>query len=751
MCPVARGGVMTRSLNEAHEATATLTSLLQTQELVRRIVARLLHVDVMAVDAAIDAGLAELGEHLRVDRAYVFVINGSTMRNTHEWCASGIRPEIENLQALPNSAFSFWMDELGQGNAVLISDVAALPDHRESEREILAAQDILSLVVVPMFSLGVLVGFVGFDAVRTHRTFNTGEVNLLRSMADGVTAVLVSRKAEANALRSEAKLAALTRHASDYVIVFGERGVPDYVSPSLHRFGVEQVVAEHGWQALLHPDDRPNVQSRIDELLRNKPGGVARLPDCRLQNAQQGWRWIAGTLSDFRADPAIRGLLLNAHDITERKIIEGRLVEQTLQDPLTELGNRLLLADRLGHACDRIQVNGGTLAVFFLDIDGFKLVNDGLGHRAGDELLVSIAERLKAFAGPSDTVARFGGDEFVYVSESLQSADHMDAMAQRLLTELKKPIPLGGQSFQITASIGLVWVAGEDGPVDAERLLADADTAMYEAKRDGRNRVARFDPAQRQRVIRATTVQQRLVQAVRNGELAIHYQPLVELQGGRTVGVEALLRWDDPTLGSVSPEEFIPMAEESGLIGELTDYAVDLCLADLPTLPDSLYLSLNLSAPAVPRPETSQWLIDRIERAGVAPERICVEVTETAVMQHAAAAASTLWKLRACGIRTALDDFGTGASSLAVLRELPVDVLKIDRSFVSGIASDPRDLSLIRAVIGLAADFGMQVLAEGVETDAQRQLLLEQGCRLGQGFLFSPALPLGEIVNKLSD
>ncbi|MBB87780.1 MAG: hypothetical protein CMP06_10860 [Xanthomonadales bacterium] len=212
-----------------------------------------------------------------------------------------------------------------------------------------------------------------------------------------------------------------------------------------------------------------------------------------------------------------------------------------------------------------------------------------------------------------------------------------------------------------------------------------------------------------------------------------------------------MLRWDDPTLGSVSPEEFIPMAEESGLIGELTDYAVDLCLADLPTLPDSLYLSLNLSAPAVPRPETAQWLIDRIERAGVAPERICVEVTETAVMQHAAAAASTLWKLRACGIRTALDDFGTGASSLAVLRELPVDVLKIDRSFVSGIASDPRDLSLIRAVIGLAADFGMQVLAEGVETDAQRQLLLEQGCRLGQGFLFSPALPLGEIVNKLSD
>ena len=731
---------------DSNTAAEQLAGLLQTQDLVRRIVARMLHVQADDVDSAISDGLGSLGEHLNVDRAYVFVLEGETMRNTHEWCASGITAEIDNLQTVPVEAFAFWMDRLGAGDAVTVSDVAELPDHRQAEREILQAQAILSLVVVPMFSLGVLVGFVGFDAVRGLREFHPGEINLLRTVADGITAVLISSQAEVEARRSQERLAALTRHASDFVLLFDETGVPEYISSSLQRFELQRLQDKSSWLSRLHPNDVRAVRARIERLLAGRSGSVVPLPDCRLLTGEQEWRWIAGTLSDLREDDAVGALLLNAYDITLRKDFEARLANDALHDPLTGLGNRVLLADRLGHACDRIRVSGGALAVLFMDIDGFKLVNDGLGHRAGDELLARTADRLRQFAGPSDTVARFGGDEFVLLSESVISRDDADRLSRRLLAWIKEPMTLDDQPFQLTASIGWTFVDSHDATLDPERLLADADTAMYQAKREGRNRVTRFDAEHRAYAIRATNVQQHLARALQTDGLDVHYQPVVDMDTRHILGVEALVRWPEPSVGPVSPSEFVPITEESGLIGEMTEYVLARCLRDLATLPPHIYIALNMSGYSLPRPETADWLIEQMRRASVAPERLCVEVTETAVMRHPAAAAQTLSILRNFGVRTALDDFGTGASSLAVLRELPVDLIKIDRSFVRGVATEPRDLSLIKAVIGLADDFDMDVLAEGVELEAQRSLLLEQGCRKGQGFLFSPAVPASTIA-----
>ncbi|MEN8822659.1 MAG: EAL domain-containing protein [Abyssibacter sp.] len=724
-----------------NSAAERLAGLLQTQDLVRRIVARMLHVQADAVDEAVAEGLAALGEHLSVDRAYVFLFQGETMRNTHEWCAEGIPAEIENLQTVPVEAFAFWMDRLHAGDSVSVGNVDTLPDHRRAEREILKAQAIRSLVVVPMFSLGALVGFVGFDAVRALREFHEGEINLLRAVADGITAVLVSSQAEAEARRAQERLAALTRHASDFVLLFNEAGVPEYVSSSLQRFDLQRLQGQRSWLSRLHPNDVRAVRARIDRLLAGRAGSVVPLPDCRLLSDEQEWRWVAGTLSDLRQDDAVGALLLNAYDITLRKDFESRLANDALHDPLTGLGNRVLLADRLGHACDRIRVSGGALAVLFMDIDGFKLVNDGLGHRAGDELLARTADRLRQFAGPSDTVARFGGDEFVLLSESVTSRDDADRLSRRLLAWIKEPMTLDEQPFQLTASIGWTFVDSHDATLDPERLLADADTAMYQAKREGRNRVTRFDAQHRAYAIRATNVQQHLARALQSDELDVHYQPVVDMASRRVLGVEALVRWPESDVGPVAPSEFVPIAEESGLIGEMTEYVLARCLRDLTVLPPHIYVALNMSGYSLPRPETADWLIEQMRRAGVPPERLCIEVTETAVMRHPAAAAQTLSVLRNFGVRTALDDFGTGASSLAVLRELPVDLIKIDRSFVRGVASEPRDLSLIKAVIGLAEDFDMDVLAEGVEEEVQRRLLLEQGCRKGQGFLFSKAVP----------
>lgn len=730
-------------------ASERLSGLLRTQELVRRTVARMLHVQADDADDAVSEGLQALGEHLSVDRAYVFLLEGETMRNTHEWCTKGIQPEIQNLQVVPVEAFAAWMDHLHAGDSVSVDDVSGLPDHRRAEREILQAQGIQSLVVVPMISLGSLVGFVGFDAVKGLREFHEGEINLLRAVADGMTAVLVSSHAEVEARRAQARLAALTRHASDFVLLFDEAGVPEYISRSLARFGLQGLARGESWVSRLHANDVRAVRARIDRLLSGRAGPVVPLPDCRLLDEDLEWRWIAGTLSDLRKDDAVGALLLNAYDITLRKEFESRLANDALHDPLTRLGNRVLLADRLGHACDRIRVSGGALAVVFMDIDGFKLVNDGLGHRAGDQLLARIADRLRQFAGPSDTVARFGGDEFVMLSEAVDNREDADQLSRRLLAWIKEPMELDGQPFQLTASIGWTFVDSHDAMLDPERLLADADTALYQAKREGRNRVTRFDAQHRAYALRATTVQQKLARALQANELDVHYQPVVDMDSRKILGVEALVRWPESDVGSVSPSEFVPIAEESGLIGELTEYVLARCLRDLPTLPEHMYIAMNMSGYSLPRPETADWLIGQMRQAGVSSDRLSIEVTETAVMRHPAAAAQTLSVLRNFGIRTALDDFGTGASSLAVLRELPVDLIKIDRSFVRGVTTETRDLSLIKAVIGLAEDFGMDVLAEGVELESQRSLLLEQGCRKGQGFLFSRAVP-ASVIAKLA-
>ena len=721
-----------------------LQQLLTTQEVVRDIVAHLMHADVASVDGAIDGALERLGEHLGVDRTYVFVNHDGMTSNTHEWCAEGISPEIDNLKEVPLEAIAAWLPRLRAGEPVLVDDTDILPPERDDERELLQSQGIRSLLVVPMLTLGALAGFVGFDAVQSLRTFHEGEVNLLRGVADAITAAHAQREAARRPERADQRLRALTRHATDYVLAV-DGGETVHASESWRRDINEQ--DETDWRELVHPSDRPALSAAIDAAARGGPGAIRAVPDTRLRTTR-GWRWLAGTVSNLADEPSVHGMVLNLHDITQRKSIEQELAQAAVSDPLTGIGNRALLEDRIARACALAADGGFIVGVVMLDLDRFKLVNDTYGHADGDALLCAVADRLAAVTRRGDTLARFGGDEFVLLIESAESPTEVAARAERIRASLDENVQVRGRPLRVTASLGVACARGSDA-VPA-RLLADADTAMYRAKDAGRDRIAVFDGGMRQEVIRASQLLEHLPAAIDDGRVSVAYQPLVELGSGRLVGVEALARWHDPQLGTVSPGEFIPLAEEAVLLDRMTDKTIQQVLADLAHLPEHLSAAVNLGPGQLENPDRVRDLLRAMDDAGVAPHRLRVEITENSVMRHPDAVARSLMQLAEAGVGSALDDFGTGTSSLSALRGLPVDVVKIDRAFVHQVAADPTDLRLLRSLVAMIKDLGKTPLAEGIETTGELEAVLATGCAVGQGYLLGRPMPLADLQDRLA-
>jgi diguanylate cyclase (GGDEF)-like protein len=422
--------------------------------------------------------------------------------------------------------------------------------------------------------------------------------------------------------------------------------------------------------------------------------------------------------------------------------LEDQLIHQALHDPLTGLANRVLFGDRLEHALARGQRPGVTVAVLVIDLDGFKDINDSLGHDAGDDLLMIAGMRLQGHARPGDTIARLGGDEFGMLLEDTTAAEAVRS-AEALLEGLEAPIVLRDRELTPTASIGIAIAAGED----AGTLLRNADTAMYAAKRQGKGRSAIFEPVMHATVVERLDLAADLSRAIQQGQLHLCYQPEIELRSGRIVGLEALVRWQHPRRGMVPPDQFIPLAEETGSIVSIGDWVLREACRQVkawqerwPETPP-LTIAVNLSA----RQLQHLGILDEVQ-AGLAaadldPHSLVLEITETAIMAQPDAAITILTKLRRHGVRLALDDFGTGYSSLSYLQRLPVDILKIDRSFVSGVAGGTEDSALARAIVTLGQTLGLEVVAEGVETAEQLAALRELGCQLGQGYYF--ARPLG--------
>ncbi len=429
-------------------------------------------------------------------------------------------------------------------------------------------------------------------------------------------------------------------------------------------------------------------------------------------------------------------------DITERKQIEEQLVREALHDKLTGLPNRVLLVDRLTQAIAVLPRRDGPLSAIFIDVDRFKVINDSLGHEAGDEVLVELARRFSAAVRPGDTVARFGGDEFVVLSEDLSHAGEALEIANRLQNETNRPIAVQDSEVMVTISAGIALSRSATDQPSA--MLRDADAAMYRAKQSGRNRSMVFADEMRDAAIDRHDIEQELRRAVSDEQLVLHYQPIVELMTGRVTGVEALVRWQHPIRGLVPPGEFVPIAEEIGLVMHLDDWVLEHACQQLAAWqvsnPD-LTMSINLSGLQFARADLVTQVAQVLERSGADPTRVALEMTEGVLMRDAEDAVTVLHNLRELGVRLDIDDFGTGYSSLSYLKRFPVDALKVDRSFVHGLGTNADDRAIVQAVVALAQSLGLATIAEGVETTEQLEVLQELGCTAAQGFLFSRPHP----------
>jgi diguanylate cyclase (GGDEF)-like protein len=468
--------------------------------------------------------------------------------------------------------------------------------------------------------------------------------------------------------------------------------------------------------------------------------------EARVLHQDGSYRVIETTGSNLLAHPAVLGIILNSHDITDRKRAEEGLRHAAVHDVLTGLPNRAFFMERLNAALAEARRDPERSAtVLFLDLDHFKIVNDSLGHPVGDELLVQIAALLTAALRPADTLSRVGGDEFAILLAGSCDIAEAERVAERVHGALAAPISLGGHEVFITASLGIAVCSPDyERPED---LLRDADTAMYRAKASGRACHVVFHSGMHHSVVARLNLESELRRALDRGELCLHYQPFVALESGEVAGFEALVRWLHPQRGLLLPDQFLPVAEETGLVVPLGRFVLveaSRFLADLarrhPGGPEGrpLSLSVNLSHKQFFHPELCGQVAEALALSGLAPERLGLEITEGVILAGVQATNRSLVRLKELGVRLLLDDFGKGYSSLSYLHRFPVDILKIDRSFTSGIEAS--NLAIVEAIVKLAHQLGMRVVAEGIESAGQLAQLSGFGCEYGQGLLFSAPL-----------
>jgi diguanylate cyclase (GGDEF)-like protein len=472
---------------------------------------------------------------------------------------------------------------------------------------------------------------------------------------------------------------------------------------------------------------------------------------CNLMSAiAQGKTWSqlveladGRTISVLNHPMAGGGWVATHEDITERRRAEKQIVHMARHDALTDLPNRVLLHERLAHALADLP-RDRRLAVLYLDLDHFKGVNDTLGHQIGDDLLKTIAARLRDCVGEDDTVARVGGDEFAIIRAGIEQPDDAAALARRICEAVKEPCELNGHAVMPDTSIGLALAPGDGS--DPTELLKNADMALYRAKADGRGTYRFFEPAMDARMKSRRALELALRVALAKGEFELHYQPLVSLDDRRITGCEALLRWQHPGRGLVPPVEFIPIAEEIGLIVPLGEWVLRQACLDAMQWPGDIKVAVNLSPLQVMNQNLVAVVVGALATSGLPASRLEVEITESVLMQNSETTLATLHRLRELGVKISMDDFGTGYSSLSYLRSFPFDKIKIDRCFISGLATGDDSVAIVMAIAGLARHLGISTTAEGVETKQQFQQVKALGCSEMQGFLFSPPRPIAEVT-----
>jgi diguanylate cyclase (GGDEF)-like protein/PAS domain S-box-containing protein len=547
----------------------------------------------------------------------------------------------------------------------------------------------------------------------------------------------------------------LVRNASDVLTVVDGDNVIRYQSISVERvlgFAPGELVGRR-IEDMLHPAELVKTLARLRSAPTSPaPPGVF---ESRLRHRHGGWCLAETTVTNLLGDDSVRGILLTSRDVAERKRIEQDLEHRAFHDPLTGLANRTLLRDRLEHAVARCKRGPESVALVTVDLDDFKIVNDTLGHPAGDRVLVEVARRLLQCVRAGDTVARMGGDEFAILLERADDAT-LAAVADRVLSWPRSPIQFDGSTLSIQGSMGVATTRGS--PLGAEELLRNADLAMYAAKSNGKGSYEVFRPSMHTDALEQERREAALHRALREGELVLHYQPVVDIASGCISGAEALVRWDHPDRGLMLPGEFIPLAEQSELVALIGQFALgEACRQArawqqrFPAMPD-FSVAVNV---APTRQLTNLLLVDDVREAldqtGLEPASLVLEISEGALTGDVGIIIPALLALRELGVQLALDDFGEGRSSLGELRSLPMDKLKIDRSLVQEILSSKEEASIVTAVIAMARGVGVSTVAEGVESFEQLSCLQANGCDEAQGFLLSAPLPPAEFEALLVD
>ncbi|MFZ4516426.1 MAG: putative bifunctional diguanylate cyclase/phosphodiesterase [Acidimicrobiia bacterium] len=566
---------------------------------------------------------------------------------------------------------------------------------------------------------------------------------------------------EAERRKTGERYEAMVRHSNDIVMVISGSGQLTYVSPAFmrvlghgatHSDDADLPTALH---AFVHEEDRVRAD-RLAQRVREDATLVVT-DELRLRHADSSWHWFEVSIMNLLHDRNVEGFVVNLHDVTERRLFELELEYQAYHDPLTRLPNRASFLERLEMAVIRNRELRLPLAVLFIDVDRFKLVNDSLGHDAGDRLLAEVAERLREALRPSDVIARFGGDEFVLLIDELRLPSDATRVADRVLESLRRPIVIGGRELFLSSSIGIATYVPEPGDdVTPSDLLRRADLAMYLAKERGRARWEVYDEGSAPKLVERLDLEADLWRATEHNELVVHFQPEIEVATGAIVKFEALVRWEHPTRGLLLPDAFIPIAEESELVFAIDALVLKAACEQVSQWSEEhggrpLGVSVNLSPQSLRRPGAVERIVQTLVATGLPPNALQLEITERTALSDDIRTLDALRELRRAGVRVAIDDFGIGYSALSYLQRFPVDVVKLDRAFIAEVDGTGVGRAIVEAMLRMAHALGLWVTAEGVERPEQLEVLRALGCDGAQGFHLGHVLDAGATAGLLGE
>ena len=655
--------------------------------------------------------------------------------------------DLATLLIADPATISIWMD-LGWmlGAAAMVGGVRfgtrTVTDGWERSRHRMGARVLISLA--PLLLPGIIDTWSFLHGDKTNPVpflIATAALVLLAYLRS--TRLVRARDAqEAALIQNKLYYQALAQNSADAVIVIdGEGRIKSDASQLEAMFGTVGNVIGASVIELLDPTKRTSGSAALERVCSTH--GQVHEFVYPMTHPDGGRRWFSVRAVNLLEDPMVAGIVVNVHDVTDRQRAEEELTHRAFHDSLTGLANRALFLDRVEHAVHRSARSGADVAVLYLDIDGFKTVNDSRGHEAGDHVLREIAQRLLATVRTGDTVARLGGDEFaILIEQDGLFGNDASAAAGRILEALKPPMQLDENCVVLSASIGITY---GDADATASSMLRDADIAMYQSKSNGKSRWTVYDSGMRLAVLERLELETDLVSALQQRQFHLVYQPIIELITEEVVGFEALLRWHHPTKGVVQPDAFIPIAEDNGTIVPIGRWVLEEACRTAAEFQRchpgrSLTMAVNLSTRQIATIDIVEHVALALEQSGFPAASLVLEMTESALVEDATLAAERLHQLRALGVRLAIDDFGTGYSSLSYLRQFPIDILKIDRSFVNSITDGEHIPAIIRGLLDLGKTLQLETVAEGIELGVQRDSLREQNCEFGQGFLFARPL-----------